>query len=161
MRCPACKHSETSVVDSRAVPQAESIRRRRGCDQCAHRFTTYERIEVQLPLVVKKDGQRQEFSREKLLAGIFKAVHRRPVSVAAVYDFGKQLEARLAEAAEREIPSSQLGDAVMAFLRDSDLVAYVRFSSVYKEFADVYGLLDDVRVLADADRLAQAQADEA
>lgn len=149
MRCPACKHEQSSVLDSRAVPQAEAIRRRRACDACAHRFTTYERVELQLPMVVKKDGQRQPFETAKLLAGIFKAVHRRPVSEAAVYTFGRMLEQRFAEAADREVTTQQVGDAVMAFLRDHDLIAYVRFATVYKDFADIQGLLREVSELAE------------
>lgn len=148
MRCPVCKHSDTSVLESRVVPQGEAIRRRRVCDACNHRFTTYERIELQLPAVVKKDGQRQPYATDKLLAGIFKAVHRRPVSSDAVYDFGRAMELRLAESADREVLSSALGDAVMQFLRDHDLVAYVRFASVYKDFSDIHALLDEVQALA-------------
>jgi len=149
LRCPVCKHSETSVLESRVAPQSDAIRRRRQCDGCSHRFTTYERVELQLPAVVKKDGQRQAFSTDKLLGGIFKAVHRRPVAADVVYEFGRALEIKLAESAEREVPSSALGDAVMQFLRDNDLIAYVRFASVYKEFLDIHALLDEVQALAD------------
>lgn len=138
------------MIDSRVAPQADAVRRRRACDACAHRFTTYERIELQLPAVVKKDGQRQAFSLDKLLGGIFKAVHRRPVAAETVYEFGRQLELKLAESSEREVSSEQLGDAVMAFLRENDLVAYVRFASVYKDFADIHALLDEVQALAHA-----------
>lgn len=148
MRCPACKHSETSVLESRIAPQADAIRRRRVCDACSHRFTTYERVELQLPAVVKKDGQRQPFLLDKLLRGIFKAVHRRPVASDAVYEFGRQLELRLAESTDREVASSALGDASMQFLREQDLMAYVRFASVYKEFADINALLDELQTLA-------------
>ena len=100
--------------------------------------------------MVKKDGQRQAFSTEKLLGGIFKAVHRRPVTPEAVYEFGRQLELRLAESPDREVASNALGDAVMEFLREHDLIAYVRFASVYKDFADIDALLDEVRTLAAA-----------
>ncbi|MSQ83695.1 MAG: transcriptional repressor NrdR [Myxococcales bacterium] len=148
MRCPACKHSETSVLESRVAPQADAIRRRRVCDACSHRFTTYERVELQLPAVVKKDGQRQPFLLDKLLRGIFKAVHRRPVAPDAVYEFGRQLELRLAESTDREVASSALGDAAMQFLRQQDLMAYVRFASIYKEFPDINALLDELQVLA-------------
>ncbi len=167
MRCPACQHSDTSVVDSRTVPQADAIRRRRICDGCSHRFTTYERVELQLPLVVKKDGQRQPFDGAKLLSGIFQAVHRRPVSEAAVYAFGRALEFKLGESADREVTTRQLGDAVMDFLRNNDLIAYVRFATVYKDFADIEGLLSEVselaagaRVTLPIDHVASANADD-
>jgi len=155
VRCPACRHPDTSVVDSRAAPVGDAIRRRRACDGCGHRFTTYERAEILLPMVVKKDGQRQPFSRDKVLGGIFKAVHRRPVAAAQVYAFGRALEQTLAEAPEREVASRAIGERVLEFLRDSDLIAYVRFATVYKDFADIDGLLADVQALA-ADHRSRA-----
>ncbi|MBI5611222.1 MAG: transcriptional repressor NrdR [Deltaproteobacteria bacterium] len=148
MRCPLCQHDADRVLDSRPTPQGDATRRRRECERCNHRFTTYERVELQLPLVVKKDGQRQPFSRDKLLAGIFKAVHRRPVTAEAVHDWVRGVEVNLAERGEREVESGQLGDLVMGFLRSTDLIAYVRFASVYKEFNNIDELLDEVKPLA-------------
>ncbi len=150
MRCPACTHTSDRVLDSRPTPTGDAIRRRRVCDACGHRYTTYERIELHLPLVIKKDGQREPWSRDKLLSGIFKAVHRRPVGSEAVHDFVRALEARCGEAGDRELDSAVLGEAVMAFLRQQDHIAYVRFASVYREFKDIGELLDEVRSLADA-----------
>lgn len=149
MRCPACTHTSDRVLDSRPTPSGDAIRRRRACEACGHRYTTYERIELHLPLVIKKDGQREPWSRDKLLSGIFKAVHRRPVGSEAVHDFVRALEARSAEAGDREIDSAVLGEAVMDFLRAQDHIAYVRFASVYREFKDIDELLDEVRALAD------------
>ena len=149
MLCPVCTQTSVRVLDSRPTPVGDAIRSRRACDSCGHRFTTYERIELHLPLVVKKDGQREPWSRDKLLSGIFKAVHRRPVLAEAVHEFARGLEARCAEGTEREVESAVLGEAVMAFLRQVDHIAYVRFASVYREFKDISELLDEVQSLAD------------
>lgn len=136
------------MLESRQAPQGDATRRRRECESCGHRFTTWERIELQLPLVVKKDGQRQAFSRDKLSSGIFKAVHRRNVPADEVHDFVRSLEVQLAERGEREVESTVIGDMVMAYLRRTDLMAYVRFASVYREFRDIDELLDEIRPLA-------------
>jgi len=148
VRCPRCQHQSDRVLDSRPTPQGDAIRRRRECDACHYRYTSYERIELQLPMVVKKDGARQAFSREKLVSGMFKALHRRPILPDLIYDFAKQLEVKMADGGEREVESSQIGEQVMQFLRCHDPIAYVRFASVYKEFRDVQELLDEVRALA-------------
>lgn len=147
MRCPVCTETSDRVLDSRPTPLGDAIRRRRACEGCGHRFTTYERIELNLPLVVKKDGQREPWSRDKLLSGIFKAVHRRPVPPESVHEFVRGLEARCAESTERELDSAALGEAVMAYLREVDHIAYVRFASVYREFKDINELLDEVQSL--------------
>jgi transcriptional repressor NrdR len=149
MRCPICHQTSDRVLDSRPSATGDAIRRRRICDACGHRFTTWERIALQMPMVVKKDGQREAFDRDKLLAGIFKAVHRRPVAPERVHDFVRSLEARLSETGEREVESALLGGGVLDFLRATDLIAYVRFASVYKDFADIDALLAEVRPLAD------------
>lgn len=149
MRCPRCGDEADKVVDSRLLPGGDAIRRRRACEKCGHRYTTYERIEQQLPLIVKKQGQREEFSREKLRGGIVKAMHRRPIPAELVDDFLRQVEIRLTGQGEREVPSTLLGDLVMEFLRKQDHIAYVRFASVYREFRDITELLDEVRQLAD------------
>ena len=148
MRCPMCGEGSDRVIDSREAPDGDVVRRRRVCEPCGHRFTTYERIETTPLIVVKKDGRRETFRREKLLEGVFKALHRRPVPAGAVHEFARQLEVRLGEGGEREVPSSTLGDRVMEFLRAEDAVAYVRFASVYREFRDIDELLAEMRGLA-------------
>ena len=154
MRCPRCGDEADKVVDSRLLPGGDAIRRRRACEACNHRYTTYERIELQLPLIVKKQGQREEFGRDKLRSGIVKAMHRRPIPADSVDEFLRSVETRLSETGEREVPSTLLGDMVMEFLRKQDHIAYVRFASVYREFRDITELLDEVRQLADDESAA-------
>jgi transcriptional repressor NrdR len=147
VRCPRCGNESDKVVDSRAA--ADAIRRRRECEACGHRFTTYERIEASGGLlVIKKTGQREVFSRDKLLGGLLTALHRRPVSAEVCHEFVRALEARLAEGGAKEIASSALGEEVMAFLRQTDRIAYVRFACVYREFRDIDALIDEMRTLA-------------
>jgi transcriptional repressor NrdR len=150
MRCPRCSHPSDRVVDSRVMPQGDAIRRRRECEQCGHRFTTYERVEIQPLLVVKKDGVREAFLADKLLNGMLKALHRRPVPADVCHEFVSGLEQKLADAGVREITSAELGDKVMEFLKRQDHIAYVRFASVYREFRDITELLQEVRGLAEA-----------
>lgn len=149
MRCPRCGDMSDKVVDTRVLPHGDAIRRRRVCEACSHRYTTYERIEASPLLVVKKDGEREAFNRDKLLGGLFTALHRRPVPADEVHEFVRGLEQRFADAGTREVSSTELGDLVMAFLRQHDEIAYVRFASVYREFRDITALLDEVRSLAD------------
>jgi transcriptional repressor NrdR len=134
MKCPFCGHPDDKVIDSRIGDRGEVTRRRRECESCARRFTTYERIEEALPTVVKKDGRREPFDRQKLLAGIRVACNKRPVSVEKLDALAESVERELAEGAEREVASSTVGEKVMMLLRDVDEVAYVRFASVYREF---------------------------
>jgi len=134
MKCPFCSHLEDSVIDSRVSERGEVTRRRRECASCKRRYTTYERVEETLPTVVKKDGRREPFDRQKLLAGVRVACNKRPVSVAQMDQLGETIERELAELSEKEVPSSVVGERVMARLRDLDEVAYVRFASVYREF---------------------------
>ena len=134
MKCPYCGHPDDKVIDSRLGEGGEVTRRRRECEKCEHRFTTYERVEWVLPVVVKKDGRREPFDREKLLAGIRIACRKRPVSPDQLDSLVEGIERELAEAAEREVPSTLVGEKVMARLRHLDDVAYVRFASVYREF---------------------------
>lgn len=154
MRCPRCGDEADKVIDSRLLPGGDAIRRRRACEACGHRYTTYERIELQLPLIVKKQGQREEFSRDKLRLGIVRAMHRSTIAADSVDDFLRGVEVRLAESGDREVPSTLLGDMVMEFLRKHDHIAYVRFASVYREFRDITALLDEVRQLADDESAA-------
>lgn len=147
MRCPFCKTSENHVVDSRLTPDGVSIRRRRECEECSRRFTTHERIEGVLPHVIKKDGSRVPFGRDKVIGGIQRACQKRPVSITAIESFVDRLEQSLQERSEREIPSRAIGEAVMEFLREVDEVAYVRYASVYRSFKDVGEFMDELKVL--------------
>ena len=146
MRCPFCAAIEDKVVDTRPSDGEQVIRRRRECLTCGRRFTTYERVDEILPLVVKKDGRREPFDRAKILSGLKKACSKRPVPVEVLESAADKIERSL-EAGEKEIPSSKIGDAVMAALRDIDEVAYVRFASVYRSFRDVNELMNELQSL--------------
>ena len=149
MRCPFCQAIEDKVVDTRPSDNEQVIRRRRECNGCTRRFTTYERIEEMLPMVVKKDGRREPFDRAKLLAGLKKACEKRPVPIEALTAEVDTVERTLVELGEKEVPSSKLGDASLAALRRLDDVAYLRFASVYLSFRDAGELMREVqRVLA-------------
>ena len=146
MRCPFCTAIEDKVVDTRPSDGDQVIRRRRECISCGRRFTTYERIDEILPLVIKKDGRREPFDRAKILSGLKKACSKRPVPVEVLENAADKIERSL-EAGEKEIPSSKIGDAVMDALRDIDEVAYVRFASVYRSFRDVNELMNELQSL--------------
>ncbi len=149
MRCPFCQAIEDKVVDTRPSDNEQVIRRRRECVGCSRRFTTYERVEEMLPLVVKKDGRREPFDRAKLLAGLQKACEKRPVPIEALTAEVDSVERSLVELGEKEVPSSKLGDASLTALRRLDDVAYLRFASVYLSFRDAGELMREVqRVLA-------------
>ncbi len=150
MKCPACQHPETKVVDSRVSKDGAAIRRRRECLACGFRFTTYERVEMQLPMVVKRDGRREPFSREKVIEGIRKACQKRPISMDQIEAFVSELERELMEAGEREIPSTEIGERVMAKLHEWDDVAYVRFASVYRQFKDVTEFIEQIQELLES-----------
>jgi transcriptional repressor NrdR len=137
VRCPFCRHEDTQVVDSRVSEDGAAIRRRRRCPECDKRFTTYERIELALPAVVKKDGSRVEFDRRKLNSSMQLALRKRPVNAEAVDDAIARIEYQLLSSGEREIRSEKLGELVMGELRRLDKIAYVRFASVYRSFEDV------------------------
>ncbi len=147
MRCPFCTHPEDKVVDSRESREGDAIRRRRECLACGRRFTSYERVEESPLLVVKKDGRRESFDRSKLLRGLSIACQKRPVSLDKLEEAASDIQARLLERPEREIPSRELGELVMDSLKHLDSVAYVRFASVYRDFKD---LPDFVRALEEA-----------
>src|SRR5213593_4409032 len=147
MRCPFCSHIEDKVVDSREAKDGDSIRRRRECLDCGKRFTSYERIDEIPYMVVKKDGTRERFDRQKLISGILKACEKRPVSVAAVEAIADRVEATLQERPEREIATADVGSFVMEELRKLDKVAYVRFASVYKHFRDIGEFVDELKGL--------------
>ena len=147
MKCPFCGHSEDRVVDSRVGRDGEFIRRRRECLKCHRRYTTYEYIEDVLPHVVKRDGRREPFDRQKLRGSILKSCEKRSVGVQAVDDVVAEIEAKLHERAEKEITSKELGEVVMEHLQKLDQVAYVRFASVYRQFKDISQFMDEVKGL--------------
>lgn len=150
MRCPFCGCTEDKVVDSRAGKIADTIRRRRECTECGRRFTTYERIDEIPYMVIKKDGNREKFDRQKILAGLLKACEKRPVSMIKLEEIVDEAEAFVAESTDRERPSSELGQLVMDRLRGLDKVAYVRFASVYLDFKDVREFMDELQDLLKA-----------
>ncbi|MDH4097240.1 MAG: transcriptional regulator NrdR [Nitrospira sp.] len=148
MKCPFCDELEDKVVDSRMAKEGEVIRRRRECIGCRRRYTTYERVDEILPVVVKKDGRRESFDRSKILSGIKKACEKRPVSTATIEDAADRIEKRIQEMGESEIKSRVVGEEVMKELHQLDQVAYVRFASVYREFKDIDQFMDELKVLA-------------
>jgi transcriptional repressor NrdR len=137
VKCPFCSHLEDKVVDSRESREGEVIRRRRECLACGKRFTSYERIDQIPHLVVKKDGRRERFDREKVLAGLLKACEKRPVSMKSLEGVVDRVEAMVHESPDREVPADQIGEFLMERLRELDKVAFVRFASVYRDFKDV------------------------
>ena len=147
MRCPYCTALDNKVIDSRLSQGGEVTRRRRECEDCAKRYTTYERIEQTLPLIVKNDGRRQPYDRAKLLAGLRRACVKRPVSAEALERLLNALERSLADMGETEVKSSVLGTRALGALRDLDQVAYVRFASVYRDFQDVRQFRDELSSL--------------
>jgi len=148
VKCPFCDELEDKVVDSRMAKEGEVIRRRRECIGCRRRYTTYERVEEILPVVVKKDGRRESFDRAKILSGIKKACEKRPISTATIEDAADRVEKRIQEMGESEIKSRVVGEEVMKELHQLDQVAYVRFASVYREFKDIDQFMDELKVLA-------------
>ena len=152
MRCPYCAEQEDKVVDSRVNRDGVLIRRRRECLGCHRRYTTYERVEEVLPVVVKKDGRREPFDRGKILQGLKKACEKRPVPVAVLEEIADRVEKRVQESGEPEVSSRTIGEAVMAHLHRVDQVAYVRFASVYREFKDVTQFMDELATLLKAER---------
>lgn len=147
MNCPYCQHPDSRVIDSREAKEGETIRRRRECDACHKRFTTYERIEELLPMVVKKDGRREPFDRMKILSGIQKACEKRPIPQEKIEGVVDRVERGLQELGEKEIPSSVIGERIMRELHALDHVAYVRFASVYREFKDLNQFMNELKGL--------------
>lgn len=145
MKCPFCSHDDTRVVDSRLGKEGNNIRRRRECIECERRFTTYERVEETLPLVIKKDGRREVFDRHKIIAGIQRACEKRPVSIATIEKLVDQMEVTLQESGEKEIAASRIGEAIMEALQSLDEVAYVRFASVYRQFRDINEFMSELK----------------
>ena len=147
MRCPFCHSTRNKVIDSRPSREANAIRRRLECLKCQQRFTTYEQVEDAMPLIIKKDGRREPYQRSKIYEGIKKACEKRPVSIDAVENFLDELERELLESGRREVPSTWIGEKIMATLRELDDVAYVRFASVYRHFTDATDFMEEIRQL--------------
>ena len=145
MKCPFCSHENTRVIDSRPAEDNNSIRRRRVCDECGKRFTTYEKIETIPLIIIKKDNNREAYDRSKIEAGVLRACHKRPVSAQQITTLVDEVENEIFNQEEREIPSGTIGELVMNKLKDLDAVAYVRFASVYREFKDVNTFMDELK----------------
>ena len=144
-KCPFCSHENTRVIDSRPAEDNNSIRRRRVCDECGKRFTTYEKIETIPLIIIKKDNNREAYDRAKIEAGVLRACHKRPVSAQQITTLVDEVENEIFNREEREIPSGTIGELVMNKLKDLDAVAYVRFASVYREFKDVNTFMDELK----------------
>ncbi|MBL8215542.1 MAG: transcriptional repressor NrdR [Bryobacterales bacterium] len=145
MRCPFCAHIEDKVIDSRESREGDAIRRRRQCLKCEKRFTTYERIDEIPYMVIKKDGRREKFDRQKVLSGLLKACEKRPVSMGKLAELVDDVENRITEAPEREISTTEIGEMLVKHLKDIDKIAYVRFASVYHDFQDVEAFFNELK----------------
>jgi len=147
MKCPFCNHLEDKVVDSRETKEGDTIRRRRECLGCERRFTTYERIDEVPYMVIKKDGRREKFDRQKVLGGLLKACEKRPVSMSKLSEMVNKIESRVSDAPDREISTTEIGEYLMEGLRDLDKIAYVRFASVYRDFQDEQAFFNELKSL--------------
>lgn len=152
MKCPSCQYNETKVIDSRLNSDGTSIRRRRECLKCEKRFTTYEYVEHVPLMVVKRDGRRQAFDREKIISGIVKACEKRPVSIEKIEDITSEIERLVQKKYDREVEAKDLGELVMEKLVQLDEVAYVRFASVYRQFRDVNQFMSELKLILDKDK---------
>ncbi|MDD3814006.1 MAG: transcriptional regulator NrdR [Desulfocapsaceae bacterium] len=150
MKCPYCGHLDNKVIDSRLNKESTITRRRRSCLACNQRFTTYERLEVMMPVLVKKDGRREAWDRQKMVVGLEKACEKRPVSCDDIDAFVDEIEKKLQDLGSKEVSSEVIGEWVMEDLADLDEVAYVRFASVYRQFKDVSEFVDELKTLVDA-----------
>ena len=149
MKCPYCGHENTRVIDSRPAEENNSIRRRRVCDECEKRFTTYEKIETIPLIVIKKDNNRETYDRSKIEAGVLRACHKRPISANRINQLVDDVETAIFAREEKEIPSQVIGELVMNKLKDLEAVAYVRFASVYREFKDINPFMDELKKVLD------------
>lgn len=145
MKCPYCGYPDTRVIDSRPAEDKNSIRRRRSCDECGKRFTTYEKVETIPLIVIKKDDNREQYDRAKIEAGVLRACYKRPVPAEKIKTTMDEIELEIVNREEKEIPSSLIGEIVMEKLKDLDPVAYVRFASVYREFKDVNTFMEELK----------------
>jgi transcriptional repressor NrdR len=151
MKCPYCNNEDTKVIDSRPTEDGHAIRRRRGCDKCGKRFTTYEKVEESIIMIVKKDGSREAFDRGKLTNGIIKACEKRPVPIATIENMVDSIERGLNNLMQKEVKSDFIGELVMDELKKVDQVAYIRFASVYRQFTDVETFTKEIEKLQDAE----------
>ena len=149
IKCPFCGHENTRVIDSRPAEENNSIRRRRVCDECNKRFTTYEKIETIPLIIIKKDNNREAYDRSKIEAGVLRACHKRPVSADQLNQLVENVETEIFNMEAKEIPSQVIGELVMNKLKDLDAVAYVRFASVYREFKDINTFMDELKKVLD------------
>lgn len=149
MKCPFCGSENTRVIDSRPADDSNSIRRRRVCDECSKRFTTYEKVETIPLIVIKKDQNREQYDRSKIEAGVLRACHKRPISAEQITALVDEVETRIFSKEEKEIASSEIGEIVMDKLKDLEAVAYVRFASVYREFKDVNTFMNELKKMLD------------
>lgn len=147
MHCPFCGNVDTKVLDSRQVEEGTAVRRRRECDRCLRRFTTYEKFEDSPLMVVKKEGRREEFSRSKMMAGMLRACEKRAISTEKIEEVAYAIEKKLRNKHEREVSSSEVGEAVLEQLFDLDEVAYIRFASVYRQFQDIQRFMEELQGL--------------
>ncbi len=147
MKCPECGYLDTSVIDSRMTKDGLAIRRRRECPKCKTRFTTYERVENLVPMVIKKDNRREPFDRQKIEAGLLKACEKRPISMDTIEKVVDRIAKKYEDAAEKEIPAADIGEEIMTELKELDKVAYVRFASVYRDFKDIGEFMDELKGL--------------
>ena len=147
MKCPYCLYSESKVIDSRPADDGQRIRRRRECIQCGKRFTTYEIIETQPVIIIKRDKSRQVFDRNKLLSGMLRACEKRPVSLDKLENAIDEIESQLQNSLEREVTSVEIGEMALSKLKDIDEIAYVRFASVYRDFKDIQSFMDELKSL--------------
>jgi transcriptional repressor NrdR len=149
MKCPFCGKENTRVIDSRPADDSSSIRRRRQCDECSKRFTTYEKVEAIPLVVIKKDNNREPYDRAKIEAGVFRSCHKRPISIDQINALVDEVENTIFNLEEKEVPSTIIGGILMDKLKDLDAVAYVRFASVYREFKDVNTFMDELKKILD------------
>ena len=145
MKCPFCGHENTRVIDSRPADENNSIRRRRVCDECEKRFTTYEKVETIPLIIIKKDNNRETYDRSKIEAGVLRACHKRPISAAQITQPVDEVETEIFNREEKEVPSAVIGELVMDKLKNLEAVAYVRFASVYREFKDINTFMDELK----------------
>ena len=151
MKCPFCGHENIRVIDSRPAEENNSIRRRRVCDECGKRFTTYEKVETIPLIIIKKDNNRETYDRSKIEAGVLRACHKRPISANQINHLVDEVETDIFNREEKEIPSSVIGELVMEKLKNLEAVAYVRFASVYREFKDINTFMEELKKVLDKD----------
>ncbi|MCR4690939.1 MAG: transcriptional regulator NrdR [Lachnospiraceae bacterium] len=153
MKCPFCGHENTRVIDSRPAEENNSIRRRRVCDECGKRFTTYEKVETIPLIIIKKDNNRETYDRSKIEAGVLRACHKRPISANQINQLVDEVEVEIFNREEKEIPSTVIGELVMEKLKNLEAVAYVRFASVYREFKDINTFMEELKKVLDKDEM--------